>query len=69
MRMAPPRHSADPTWLALLQLSWPNVSWSELVREMTTTLQRSACVLLPLDEDGTAVGFVEATKQDVRQRD
>jgi aminoglycoside 6'-N-acetyltransferase I len=31
---------------------------------MTTTLQRSACVLLALDEDGTAVGFVEATKRD-----
>ena len=64
MRVAPPRDSADPAWLALRQSLWPNASKSELLREMTTTLQRSACVLLALDEDGTAVGFVEATKRD-----
>ena len=64
MRVAPPRDSADPAWLALRQSSWPNASRSEHLREMTTTLQRSACVLLALDEDGTAVGFVEATKRD-----
>jgi aminoglycoside 6'-N-acetyltransferase I len=63
MRIASPESAADPSWLSLRRALWPDTSAQEHLREMTDVLARGHRVLLAFDNDGSAVGLVEASKR------
>lgn len=63
MRLAPPLHSADMSWLSLRRALWPDASEPEHLREMADVLSRGHFVMLAFDNDGLAIGFVEVSKR------
>jgi aminoglycoside 6'-N-acetyltransferase I len=63
MRIAPPQHSADPSWLSLRRSLWPDASTAEHTCEMSDVLARGHCVLLALDDSDLVVGFAEASQR------
>jgi aminoglycoside 6'-N-acetyltransferase I len=62
MQIEAPR-AGDRRWLALRTLLWPQGSEAEYLREMADALARGHFVRLAIDESGSAVGFVEASKR------
>ena len=63
MKIAPPATANDGKWLLLRLRLWPHASESEHLREMADTLARGHHVRLAYAEDGSAIGFVEASKR------
>jgi len=55
--------SGDRGWLALRLRLWPQASAAEHRRDMTDALERGHFVRVALNENGSAVGFVEAAKR------
>ena len=62
MQIEEPRAS-DPRWLALRLRLWSHGTEAEYLREMADALARGHFVRLAIDESGSAVGFVEASKR------
>ena len=62
-RIVPPRDPADPSWLSLRQLLWPDASKAEHLQDMANALSHGRCVLLAFDQSGLVSGFVEASKR------
>ena len=60
MRLNPPRDHADPAWLMLRQALWQYPA-NEHLRDMADTLARGHRVVLAVDENGSAVGFIEGS--------
>jgi aminoglycoside 6'-N-acetyltransferase I len=63
MKIAPPATANDGNWLLLRLRLWPHTSESEHLREMADTLARGHFVRLAYAQDGSAMGFVEASKR------
>jgi len=63
MRIASPENAADSSWLPLRCALWPDTSAQEHLREMADVLARGHCVLIASDDDGSAIGLVEASKR------
>jgi len=63
MRIAPPTDAADIAWLSFRCALWRDVPAEEHLREMPDVLARGHCVLLAFDDDGAAIGFIEASKR------
>jgi aminoglycoside 6'-N-acetyltransferase I len=63
VRLVPPQDPADPSWLSLRVLLWPEASKAEHLHDMAVALSRGHCVFLAFDESGLASGFVEASKR------
>ena len=63
MHIGPAKHSADASWLCLRRALWPDTTEREHLREMADVLARGHCVLLAFDDDGSAIGLVEASKR------
>ena len=55
--------AGDPRWLALRSRLWPHASEAELWREMPDAIARGHFVRLAIAPNGSAVGFVEASKR------
>ena len=64
MRIVRPASVTDPTWLSLRSRLWPDGSDSEHLRYMYDALARGHFVRLVFAPDGSAVGFVEASRRD-----
>jgi len=62
MKIEPPTNASDPRWLLLRVQLWPG-SDSEHLRAMADALQRQHHVRLAFAQDGSALGFVEASKR------
>ena len=63
MQISPPTGGGDSGWLALRLALWPDVSEAEHLCGMADALARRHYVRLALNADGSAVGFVEASKR------
>ena len=63
MRIVPPASAADPAWLSLRSRLWPEGTESEHLRYMADALARGHFVRLASGPDGSAVGFVEASRR------
>jgi aminoglycoside 6'-N-acetyltransferase I len=63
MKIAPPAAADDPKWLWLRCRLWPDGSEAEHLGDMADTLRRGHHVRLALAADGSAIGFVEASKR------
>jgi aminoglycoside 6'-N-acetyltransferase I len=63
MKIAPPATANDGKWLLVRLRLWPHASESEHLREMADTLARGHHVRLAYAEDGSTIGFVEASKR------
>jgi aminoglycoside 6'-N-acetyltransferase I len=63
MRIAPPATARDLDWLSLRLRLWPDGSESEHLRYMADALARGHHVRLAFASDGSATGFVEASKR------
>jgi len=63
VQIAPPTTPGDPKWLELRSRLWPGASESEHLREMTDVLARGHHVRLAFAPQGSAIGFVEASKR------
>lgn len=63
MQIEPPTGADDRRWLSLRLQLWSHVSGSEHLREMADAMARGHCVRLALTSNGSAVGFVEASKR------
>jgi aminoglycoside 6'-N-acetyltransferase I len=63
VRLAPPLHSADTSWLSMRSALWPDASEQEHLREMADVLSRGHFVMLAFDNDGLAIGFAEISKR------
>ena len=63
MKIAPPATANDGKWLLLRLRLWPHASELEHLREMVDTLARGHHVRLAYAQDGSAIGFVEASKR------
>jgi aminoglycoside 6'-N-acetyltransferase I len=62
MQIEPPMSSSDSAWLALRLALWPD-SKAEHLSGMADALARRHYVRLAFNADGSAVGFVEASKR------
>jgi aminoglycoside 6'-N-acetyltransferase I len=62
-QIVPPTGGCDSAWLALRLGLWPDVSEAEQLAGMADALARRHYVRLALNVDGSAVGFVEASKR------
>jgi aminoglycoside 6'-N-acetyltransferase I len=62
MKLEAPR-PGDPRWLAMRLRLWPHDSQAEYLREMADILARGHFVRLAVDAEGSALGFVEASKR------
>jgi aminoglycoside 6'-N-acetyltransferase I len=62
MQIEAPR-AGDPRWLALRLRLWSHGSEAEYLREMADALARGHFVRLAIAPNGSAVGFVEASKR------
>jgi aminoglycoside 6'-N-acetyltransferase I len=62
MKFTPPT-AGDLNWLSLRTSLWPHASESEHLREMADVLARGHYVRLAFAQDGSAIGFVEASKR------
>ena len=63
MNIEPPSVDGDRNWLMLRCRLWPVSSESEHLRDMADTLRRGHHVRLAFAADGSAIGFVEASKR------
>ena len=63
MRIAPPASPSDVKWLSLRSRLWPQASEAEQLRDMGEALARGHCVRLAFAQNGSAAGFVEASKR------
>lgn len=63
MRFAPPVDAEDPEWLSLRCELWPDGPVSEHRSDMCDVLARGHRVLLAVADDGSTIGFVEASKR------
>jgi len=63
MRITPPIGSADSAWLALRLALWPDASEAEHLSDMADAIGRGHYVRLAVARDGSALGFVEASKR------
>ncbi len=63
MRIVPPSTARDPDWLSLRLRLWPDGSASEHLCYMADALARGHHVRLAFDSEGSATGFVEASKR------
>jgi aminoglycoside 6'-N-acetyltransferase I len=61
--MVPPTSATDPAWLSLRSRLWPDGDNSEHLRYMADALTRGHFVRLAFAADGSAVGFVEASRR------
>jgi aminoglycoside 6'-N-acetyltransferase I len=58
-----PASASDLTWLSLRSALWPDGTDPEHLRYMADALQRDHFVRLAVVPDGSAVGFVEASRR------
>jgi len=63
MKIVRPASATDPGWLSLRSRLWPDGSEAEHLRYMADALARGHCVRLAYTPDGSAVGFVEASRR------
>jgi len=63
VRIASPATVDDGKWLSLRLRLWPHGSEAEYLREMADILARGHYVRLAFADDGSAIGFVEASKR------
>ena len=63
MQLTAPQGSADRSWLALRSALWPDVAEADQLSGMADALARGHYVRLAVTADGSAVGFVEASKR------
>jgi aminoglycoside 6'-N-acetyltransferase I len=63
MQLTPPTGSGDGSWLALRTALWPDVSATEHLAGMADAISRRHFVRLAISDDGSALGFVEASKR------
>jgi aminoglycoside 6'-N-acetyltransferase I len=63
MQIVPPTNAADPHWLSLRLSLWPHASELQHQAEMGDVLARGHHVRLAFTAEGSAVGFVEASKR------
>jgi aminoglycoside 6'-N-acetyltransferase I len=62
-RIAPPAGATDDNWLSLRLRLWPEGSAEEHLRYMADSLARGHHVRVAFAPNGTAIGFVEASKR------
>ena len=62
MRLETPS-TGDPRWLALRLRLWPDETEAGHLRDMADAIVRGHFVRLAIGDDGSAVGFVEASKR------
>ena len=63
MKIIDPANATDPNWLSLRSSLWPDGTEAEHLRYMADALDRGHCVRVALARDGSAVGFVEASRR------
>lgn len=63
MQLAAPSDGSDRAWLALRSALWPEASETEHLAGMADALARGHYVRLAITADGSALGFVEASKR------
>ena len=63
MQITSPVGSADNAWLALRLALWPDASAPEHLSAMADAIARDHYVRLAMAADGSAAGFVEASKR------
>ena len=63
LHITPPRGSTDSAWLALRLALWPEASEAEHLSQMAEAIARGQYVRLAMAADGSALGFVEASKR------
>lgn len=63
MQLTAPSGGGDREWLALRAALWPGVSETEHLAGMVDALARGHYVRLAAAADGSALGFVEASKR------
>ena len=63
MKIIDPANATDPNWLSLRSSLWPDGTEAEHLRYMADALDRGHCVRVALAPDGSAVGFVEASRR------
>jgi aminoglycoside 6'-N-acetyltransferase I len=63
MKIVPPATASDPEWLSLRCRLWPDGTESEHLIGMADTLRRGHHVRLAFAADGSAMGFIEASKR------
>jgi aminoglycoside 6'-N-acetyltransferase I len=63
LQITPPIGSADSAWLSLRLALWPDASEAEHLSGMADAVGRGHYVRLAVAGDGSALGFVEASKR------
>jgi aminoglycoside 6'-N-acetyltransferase I len=63
MQITSPIGSADSAWLALRLALWPDAAKAEHISGMADAIARGHYVRLAVAADGSALGFVEASKR------
>jgi aminoglycoside 6'-N-acetyltransferase I len=63
MQLTAPDGGGDREWLALRSALWPDVSETEHLAGMLDAVARGHYVRLAVAADGSALGFVEASKR------
>jgi len=63
VQIVPPTGTADSAWLVLRLALWPDTAQAGHLSEMADAIARGLYVRLALATDGSAVGFVEASKR------
>lgn len=63
LKIREPRGAADSEWLALRLALWPDGSREEHLDGMRDSLARGYYVRLAVAADGTAAGFIEASRR------
>ena len=63
MKIIDPANATDPNWLSLRSSLWPDGTEAEHLHYMADALDRGHCVRVALAPDGSAVGFVEASRR------
>jgi aminoglycoside 6'-N-acetyltransferase I len=63
MQLTPPTGSSDRSWLALRSALWPDASETEHLAAMMDAISRGHYIRLAVSTDGSALGFVEASKR------
>lgn len=63
MKIIDPANATDPNWLSLRSSLWPDGTEAEHLHYMAHALDRGHCVRVALAPDGSAAGFVEASRR------
>lgn len=63
MKIIDPANATDPNWLSLRSSLWPDGTEAEHLHYMADALDRGHCVRVALAPDGSAAGFVEASRR------